>query len=197
MQGSNKMTILVVFIGGFQSSQPDMDKWLDSARKQRSDAQFEAFPYPDIRKAGENDAVNAFTQFDEVIKKIEDSHADNIYIVGHSSGCAIANTVNSLIKGDHKNITLVDLDGFAPSGDQKKGATVQAWSAEGDGGRGHSANWAKGNRIYIAASATNAWSLHFSLVNTAATDAITQDNYRTKGYAGCIANLAWLPPKNP
>jgi hypothetical protein len=38
------MTILVVFFGGFQSSQPDMDKWLDSARKQRSDVQFEAFP---------------------------------------------------------------------------------------------------------------------------------------------------------
>jgi hypothetical protein len=56
-----------------------------------------------------------------VIKKIEDSHADNIYIVGHSSGCAIANKVNSLLKGDHKNITLVDLDGFAPSGDQKRG----------------------------------------------------------------------------
>src|ERR1700722_12375112 len=89
MQGSNKMTILVVFCGGFQSSQPDMDKWLDSARKQRSDAQFEAFPYPDIRKAGDKDAVNGFRQFDEVIKKIEDSHADNIYIVGHSSGVFI------------------------------------------------------------------------------------------------------------
>jgi hypothetical protein len=42
----------------------------------------------------------------------------------HSSGCAIANKVNSLLKGDHKNITLVDLDGFAPSGDQIKGATA-------------------------------------------------------------------------
>jgi len=191
------MTILVVFFGGFQSSQPDMDKWLDSARKQRSDVQFEAFPYPDIRKAGDKDAVHGFRQFYDAIKKIEDSHAGNIYIVGHSSGCAIANEANSLLQGDHKNITLVDLDGFAPSGDQKKGATVQAWSAEGDGGRGHSVNWAKGKRIYIAASATKEWSLHFSLVNTAATDAITQDNYKTKGYAGCIANLAWLPPKKP
>jgi hypothetical protein len=58
-------------------------------------------------------------------------------------------------------------------------------------------NWAKGKRIYIAASATKEWSLHFSLVNTAATDAITKDNYKTKGYAGCIANVAWLPTKKP
>jgi predicted esterase len=115
------MTILVVFFGGFQASQSDMDKWQDSAGKQRSDVQFEAFPYPDIRKAGDKDAVNGFKQFDEVIKKIEDSHADNIYIVGHSSGCAIANQVNSLLKGDHKNITLVDLDGFAPSATKKRG----------------------------------------------------------------------------
>ena len=191
------MTILVVFFGGFQSSQPDMEKWLDSAGYQRGDVQFEAFPYPDIGRAGDKDAVNGFKQFDEATKKIEGSHADKIYIVGHSSGCAIANKANSLLKGDHKNITLVDLDGFSPSGDQVKGATVQAWSAEGDGGRGHSVNWAKGKRMYIAASATKPWSLHFSLVNTAATDAITKDNYKTQGYAGCIANLAWLPPKNP
>lgn len=62
------MTILVVFFGGFQSSQPDMDKWLDSARKQRGDVQFEAFPYPDIRKAGDKGAVNGFKQSDEVIR---------------------------------------------------------------------------------------------------------------------------------
>ena len=189
------MTILVVFFGGFKSSQTHMEAWLDSAGKQRSDVQFEAYPFPDIPKAGDTDAVNGFKQFDEVVKKIADSHADTIYIVGHSSGCAIANKVNSLLKGDHKNITLVDLDGFAPSGDQIKGSTVQAWSAEGDGGRAHSLNWAKGKRMYTAASATTVWSLHFSLVNTAATDAITKDNYKDTGYAGCITNLAWLPKK--
>lgn len=191
------MTILVVFFGGFQSSQPDIDKWLDSARKQRSDVQFEAFPFPDIPKAGDKDAVNGFKHFAEVLKKIEDSHADKIYIVGHSSGCAIANHMNSLLKGDHKNITLVDLDGFSPSGGQIKKSTVEAWSAQGNGGRGHSVNWANGKKMYTAASATKPWSLHFSLVNTAATDTITQHNYKTKGYAGCIANLAWLPPKKP
>jgi hypothetical protein len=185
----------VVFFGGFQSSQLDMERWLDSAENQRNDVRFDAFPFPDIPKSGDDDAVNGFKDFDEAIKKIEDSPADKIYIVGHSSGCAIANEVNARVKRDHKNITLVDLDGFAPSGDQIKGATVQAWSAEGDGGRGHSVNWAKGKRMYTASSATEAWSLHFSLVNTAATDAITKDNYKNKGYAGCIANLCWLPKR--
>jgi hypothetical protein len=56
-------------------------------------------------------------------------------------------------------------------------------------------HWANSKKKFIAASATQEWSLHFSLVNTAATDAITQKNYKTQGYAGCIANLAWLPTK--
>jgi len=103
--------------------------------------------------------------------------------------------VNSRLKGDHKNITLVDLDGFAPLPKQIKGSTVQAWSAEGPGGKGHSKNWAKEHIMFHAAHATNRWSLHFSLVNTAATDAITKHNYGSKGYAGCIANLCWLPKK--
>jgi hypothetical protein len=189
------MSIYVVFFGGYHASQTDMDLWKTSAEKQRDDVKFDAFPYPDGAGADDDDAVNGFKQFDEVIKKIEDTGADTLFIVGHSSGCAIANEVNSRLKGDHKNITLVDLDGFAPSADKIKKSSVQAWSAEGDGGRGHSLHWAKGKKMYTAAHATKEWSLHFSLVNSAATDAITKDNYRSKGYAGCIANLAWLPKK--
>ena len=188
------MKILVVFFGGFQSSQKDMDRWLDSARGQRKDVQFEAFPYPNIREAGDDDARNGFKRFDEVIKKIDAAGADTLFIVGHSSGCAIANEVNSRVKGDHKNITLVDLEGFAPTGDQIKESTVQAWTADGDGGRAHSLRWAEGKRISHATQATTKWALHFSLVNTAATNTITADNYDTTGYAGCIANLDWLPP---
>jgi hypothetical protein len=188
------MSIYVVFFGGFRASQPDMNAWQTSAEKQRNDVKFDAFPFPEHAGAGRQSAVDGFGEFDGMIKKIEDSGADTLFIVGHSSGCAIANKLNSLLKGDHSHITLVDLDGFAPTDDQIKKSSVQAWSAEGSGG-GQSYNWARGNKIFIAASATKRWSLHFSLVNTAATDAITQDNYRSKGYAGCIANLCWLPKK--
>ncbi len=189
------MSIYVVFFGGFRASQPDMNAWQTSAENQCKDVKFDAFPYPDPAGAGRQSAVDGFgDQFDGVIKKIEDAGANTLFIVGHSSGCAIANELNSRLKGDHSQITLVDLDGFAPTDDQIKKSTVQAWSAEGSGG-GKSLHWANRNKKFIAASATQEWSLHFSLVNTAATDAITKDNYRSKGYAGCIANLCWLPKK--
>jgi hypothetical protein len=188
------MKVYVVFIGGYKSSPPDMELWLASARKQRDDVVFDACPYPEGAGYKDTQAVAGFEkQFDEVIKKIEGSAADKIFIVGHSSGCAIANEVNSRLKGDHKNVTLVDLDGFTPSADQVKGAKTQVWSAEG--GKGHSLNWSKRHKIYPALHATQTWSLHFSLVNTAATDAITRENYKSKGYAGCFANLCWLPKK--
>src|SRR5262245_22635803 len=190
------MGIYVVFFGGYQASGTNMDLWKSSADTQRGDVTFDAFPYPGHADSSDTGAVNGFgKQFDGVIKKIEESGADTLFIVGHSSGCAIANELNSRMKGDHSHITLVDLDGFAPSADQIKKSSVQAWCAEGTGGKGEALHWAQGKIKFIAASATTVWSLHFSLVNTAATDAITKHNYGSKGYAGCIANLCWLPKK--
>ena len=189
------MSVYVVFFGGYHASQHDMELWKASAENLCDGVKFDAFPYPDPAASDDISTVKGFEkQFDGVIKKIEGFSADTLFIVGHSSGCAIANKLNSLLKGDHSHITLVDLDGFSPSDDQVKKSSVQAWSAEGSGG-GKSYNWVKGNKMFIAASATQVWSLHFSLVNTAATDAITADNYSSKGYAGCIANLCWLTKK--
>ena len=48
-----------------------------------------------------------------------------------------------------------------------------------------------------AIHATNPYSLHFYLVNKAVSDDITSlclDDLK-KGYAGFVANLDWLPPK--
>src|SRR4029077_8045755 len=124
----------------------DMDLWKTSAEKQRDDVEFDACHYPDGVDYKRTSAVDGFKHYDAVVKKIEDNGADPIFIVGHSSGCAIAEEVNSRVKGDHKNSTLVSLDGFAPFPKQIKGASVQAWSAEGGGGQ--SLNWAKGNKMY-------------------------------------------------
>lgn len=190
------MSIYVVFIGGFQSSDTDMKLWLASATKKRSDVKFDAYPFPNIRDPDRGPSVAGFEdKFDEVIKKIEDSGADKIFIVGHSSGCAIADEVNFRLEGDHTNVTLVDLDGFAPHPKQIKGATVEAWYAVGPGGKGKSLNHAIGHIKYTATHATEPWSLHFSLVNQAATNHITKKNYQTEGYAGCIANLDFLDYK--
>jgi hypothetical protein len=170
--------------------------WCTSAAKQRGDVKFDAFPYPASVSYDDSSAVNGFRkQFDGAIKLIEDFGADTFFIVGHSSGCAIANELNSRLDGDHSKVTLVDLDGFAPIASQIKKSSVQAWCAEGAGGNGQSVHWANSKKKFISASATQPWSLHFSLVNSAATDAITQKNYKTQGYAGCVANLCWLPKK--
>jgi hypothetical protein len=194
------MSVYVVFFGGWKASKIQMELWLASAKTIcGSDVEYDAFPYPDGAGSGDKAAVNNFKQFDAAIKKIEGSAADTVYIVGHSSGCAIANELNSRLKGDHGRITLIDLDGFAPSRDQIKGSTHQVWSAEGaKGGQSlHHDDWGVYQsqlQVYTAASASNIWSLHFSLVNTAATDAIksSSDEDLKKGYAGCIANLCWL-----
>jgi hypothetical protein len=187
------MSIQVVFFGGFLASQPNVDLWKASAEKLCPGVKYDAFPFPDHTASDDISAVKGFEdKFDGVIKNIEGFGADQLFIVGHSSGCAIANSLNSRLKGDRK-ITLVDLDGFAPSADQIKNSTVQAWSAEGAGGKGKSLRWAAGHHMYPAPLATQKWSLHFSLVNSAATDAITDKNYKDTGYAGCIANLYWLP----
>jgi hypothetical protein len=194
------MSVYVVFFGGWKASKIEMGLWLASANNIcGGDVVYDAYPYPHGAGSGDTAAVNNFKQFDEAIKKIEGCGADTIYIVGHSSGCAIANELNSRIKGDHKNITLVALDGFAPSVAQVKNSSLQVWSAEGaKGGQSlHHDDWGRLQsqlHVYTAASATNIWSLHFSLVNTAATDAIksSSDDDLKKGYAGCIANLCWL-----
>ena len=190
------MSIYVVFIGGFRSSQPDMDLWKTSAQQQRGDVKFDAFPYPDIQDYSDTGAVNGFAKrFDEVVQKIKDAAADTLFIVGHSSGCAIANEVNARVPGDHSGITLVDLDGFAPSAGQIQKSSVQAWCAEGTRDKQHSVHWAAWKKKFVSGSATQTWSLHFSLVNLAATDKITSGNYKAMGYAGCVANLCWLPKK--
>jgi hypothetical protein len=194
------MSVYVVFFGGWKATKIQMGLWLASAKTIcGSDVEYDAFAYPDGAGYKDTDAVNNFTKFDEAIEKIEKSGADTKYIVGHSSGCAIANELNSRLKGDHSHIMLVDLDGFAPSPDQIKKSNLQVWSAEGaKGGQSlHHDDWGSLQsqlQVYTAASATNIWSLHFSLVNTAVTDSIksSSDEDLKKGYAGCIANLCWL-----
>jgi hypothetical protein len=195
------MSVYVVFFGGYKASKTDMGFWLASAKTVcGSDVEYDAYPYPEGKNNwGAKDAVNGFTKFDEAKEKIEKSGADTKYIVGHSSGCAIANELNSRIEGDHSHLNLVDLDGFAPSHDQIKKSSLQVWSAEGaQGGQSlHHDDWGSFQgqlQVYTAHSATNVWSLHFSLVNTAVTDAIksSSDEDLKKGYAGCIANLCWL-----
>jgi hypothetical protein len=118
------MSAYVLFFGGYKASIPDIKAWTDSAIKQKPGVTFDGYPYPDASWDGEK-AVKAFknpktNDYAKAIKKIEDSKSDVIYIVGHSSGCAVANEVDDGLK-DHTKIILVALDGYAPATRNRRG----------------------------------------------------------------------------
>jgi hypothetical protein len=191
------MSTYVLFIGGYHATQTDMNVWLGSAKAQQPDVDFDALPWPPGAGADANGAVSSFTkagQYGSAITAIESSGADRIYIVGHSSGCAIANAVDRGLK-DHSNVVLVALDGFSPNGKQLARPSTQVWAAVcGDvKSRNYKAlKEAVGARlqVYKATDCKTMWALHFSLVNAAASDKVVKD-IRT-GYAQCRANLVWL-----
>ena len=193
------MGAAVFFFGGFLASQSDIDKWLHSARLQKSGVEFIGFPWPRGAGAGADSAVRHFSKggkLDSVIDDIQSIDADKIYIVGHSSGCAIANAVHAGLEyiGHH---VLVALDGFTPSDLQLDEESTQVWGAMCDGRT--SMNFpglAKGRRrIHFAANCKKKWPLHFSLVNTNVSDANKDlvNGDLTKGYLDCGANLLFLP----
>jgi pimeloyl-ACP methyl ester carboxylesterase len=208
---SNKPSTYVVFFGGYLSKQPDMIQWATSANSLRSDVTFGAYPFP-ANPGIPSDSHHPYVShlgkkyFDDtidVIQKIKDPGADWIFIVGHSSGSAIAYELYQLLTDQYSHITLVYLDGFPLDAIQKKDSNVQAWAAQGPHGEPSlHFNNRKNGFIYPSIKATNPYALHFSLVNTAATDDIKKSNYWTPcskgslvsmGYAKCVANLCWLP----
>lgn len=96
---------------------------------------------------------------------------------------------------------LVALDGFAPDQDQRDRPSTQVWSAWGGDQktRYQAKNYDKLKPLlqnelleyYAGTACTTKLALHFSLVNTNATDSVVQSI--ATGYDKCEANLAWLP----
>ena len=191
------MSVYVLFFGGYQATQTDMDIWVASAKKVCQGVDFDAVPWPHGAGKDANSAVSTFTkgdEFDGVITQIGTSGADQTYIVGHSSGCAIANHVDRILK-DHNHVTLVALDGFVPDAKQLARPSTQVWSAVGGGGTSLNYKDLKDSvrgrlQVYHATDCSTTWALHFSLVNAAATDRVVKGI--STGYAQCRANLIWL-----
>ena len=189
----------VYFFGGFLASQLDIDKWLNSARTLKPAVEFIGFPWPKgTARPDADSAVKGFSKggrLDAVIDHIQGNDADKIYIVGHSSGCAIANAVHAGLEyvGHH---ALVVLDGFGPNDAQLDEELTQVWGATCEGET--SMNFpglANGRRrIYKATNCKKKWPLHFSLVNTNSSDANKElvDGDLSKGYLNCRANLGFL-----
>jgi hypothetical protein len=191
------MSAYVLFFGGYQASASDVKAWWASAKAQKPDVMFDCFPWPSGANADAESAVSTFTKagsYALALTTIHSHAADNIYIVGHSSGCAIANAVDRGLKGTSK-ITLVALDGFAPNGEQRARPNTQIWAAECGSAKSRNHDALKrvaGDRlkIYKATDSVQPWALHFSVVNSAAYDK-TVTSIAT-GYAQCRANLMWL-----
>ena len=189
--------VYVLFFGGYRATQTDMNVWLGSAKAQRATVDFDAIPWPAGADSSAASAVSTFKKgrkLDSMLEAIESSGADLIYIVGHSSGCAIANAVDSSLK-DHKNVRLVALDGFAPGRHQLARVDTQVWAATcgNEKSRNYTAlKKAVGSRlqVYAATDCKTSWALHFSLVNAAASDRLVKNI--ASGYAQCKANLMWL-----
>jgi hypothetical protein len=188
------MSDAVFFFGGYHASQHDIDAWLKSARFQEPTIDFYGYPWPKAAGAGAASAVKHFSEggrYDATIDDIQGAGADTVYIVGHSSGCAIANAVDAGLEWT-ENVVLVALDGFRPSDDQLDREKTQVWGAKC--GHVHSRNYpgfSKGRRrIYEATNCKTEWALHFSLVNANATDSTVP--FIAKGYTDCKANLCFL-----
>jgi hypothetical protein len=204
------MITCIFFFGGYRATIHDVAKWQGSAAGQTSgDVYVFTYAWPaaapnsdKLAKSDDLSAVSSFRgvgTFDKAVSDIESCGADRIFIVGHSSGCAISKAVDRAVV-DKDKVTLVALDGFAPDVDQLARPSTQVWAAERKQGgkvfvsRNHDGlKKILGARLKIfnAPSGTTKWALHFSLVNVAASDDIDEPS---KGYKNCRANLVWLNP---
>lgn len=187
----------VFYFGGYLASKTDINLWLGSARGLQPDVDFNGWAWPSGADSGQQAAVTGARKagiLKQALEAIGRSTADKVYIVGHSSGCAIANAVDEALK-DHDRVVLVALDGFSPSPGQLARASTQAWAAECDGkvsGNYRRLKEAVGGRLKVwrATDAKGAWALHFSVVNAAASDRSVKKVQQ--GYANCRTNLMWM-----
>ena len=167
---------------------------MNNAGVQKPTIDFIGFPWPNFGHGGTAGAIEKIKKSDPykaMLAAIAASSAPKFYIVGHSSGCAIANDADEQIK-DTSKVALVSLDGFKPSKAQRGRGSTQVWAAQC--GDATSFNYPgpsyEGLHVYPA-TVKSYWALHFSLVNTKTTDTKPATSIET-GYDNCEANLCWL-----
>ena len=175
----------IYFFGGYLATQADVNAWKVSALLQTIFTNIKVFPWPN--HASSSDPLATFKGSREIAHEVELLDHET-YIVGHSSGCAIANEVASLLSHP---VNLVCLDGFVPYRTQRPLPTTQIWSAA-SASHGLSRNYQNlktypNFHVYVS-KCTQVWPLHFSLVNENVDDTTTI----LRGYLNCKANLCWL-----
>ena len=91
------MGAYVLFFGGYKATRTDIDVWSASAAAQKADVTFDGNPWPAGASSDAIGAVTTFTKagrFAQAIATVQECATDPIYLVGHASGCAIANAVD-------------------------------------------------------------------------------------------------------
>jgi pimeloyl-ACP methyl ester carboxylesterase len=198
------MSVCAVFFGGYKATQDQVNLWVASAKAQKPGIEFGARPWPSGAAKPDGDVgVSVFKktgQFESVVAAIRKSTADKIYIVGHSSGCAIANEVDRALKDIVSKLVLVALDGFRPDKDQLTRPNTQVWGAvfgahksyhypDDDEKRQLGSHFKEHKVTHAKPDCTTEFALHFSLVNTATTNTTGNTDH---GYDNCQANLCWV-----
>lgn len=193
------MRMAVFFFGGYNASWDDILKWVASAKLQEPNVDFTGYVWPAGVVSWPEDSVVKGSEklIKSAVAEIDTTRAELIYIVGHSSGCAIANAVDKRLQNARSRalVGLVALDGFTPDDDQLSRLTTQVWGAMCDGQPSKNFPGPAGGRRHIyhvpVKNCKELWPLHFVLVNAAARD--KQVTGTGNGYDNCVANLIWLP----
>lgn len=195
-------TATLMYFGGYKSTQSEINRWTTSAVAQAGGSfEFVTFPYPTGASSSAASAVSEFGQekIDQLAEEIAANPSRQYVVVGHSSGCAIADAVadrvRQLVSGKIPNLELILLDGFLPSRAVRDVVSYKCVSAHN--GSSKSLNWTGMSTCgahFIDLPAPNCgselWCLHFSIVNSAATASTVQTI--PEGYTNCKANLSWL-----
>lgn len=195
------MRAVVYFFGGYLSTLAEVEAWQRSAASQRPDLTFHIQPWPGGPSG--DPLTNWHTGSQRIAQIIADNKSTEFYLVGHSSGCGIANDVARVANDlGAENFNLIVLDGFRPSPALLGaiGERTQCWSAEwydaAVGKENYSLNYSLLKEtphfnIWRPQERATGWALHFSLINLKSNDATVESI--DDGYADCVANLCWLP----
>lgn len=167
-----------------------MTAWAASAKIQRPDVEFETCHW--IDGADPNDPVSSYhLTLDRTSQQIKQFSNKTFVIVGHSSGCAVANELAERVFS-LPNWHLVVLDGFRP--DKELLSKSDCWGAKS--GVHCSRNFyalRQTPNFHVHQAPVNCtanWPLHFSLVNLNASNENVNGIYQ--GYVDCKTNLEWL-----
>jgi hypothetical protein len=188
----------VYFFGGYLSTHDDVVSWKRSVELV-SGVSATVWHYPEGASAGDPLAV---WDSSTAVARMMLAAGGPALVVSHSSGVCIANDVAMKARGlGFVDFSFVALDGGPVSGVLLGLSSTQLWSAVGGNGA-HSLNYGAMRsyadhvgksgaqfHIYWAGGVSMRWPIHFSLVNTNASDAASGI---TDGYRDCAANLTVL-----